>query len=241
MSVMSLRTSLRVRAPPCGVCVRLRHLSVRPLNEAVVNVPNALSLSRILVAPGIAMSIVNHEAKLAVALFTFAAVTDVVDGWWARRFNQQTVVGSFLDPMSDKIMTIFVASALGHVSLLSPWAVGLLVAKDVCLMLGTVVVRVRAVRTLNPVALFNVRDLPATRVAPSVAGKFAATTVAALLGTALLESCLPGTLASLGCPSTLAAGEINSCIRTLEYVAVGSTLGASFHYLYHWRRTFPKV
>lgn len=193
-----------------------------------------------MVAPGIAWSVVQHEPKWAAALFAYAALSDVVDGWWARRYGQQTVVGSFLDPMSDKIMTICVASALGHVSLLSPWAVALLVAKDVCLMLGTVVVRVRAVRTFNPIALFNVRDLPASRVAPSVAGKFAATTVGVLLGTALLESCAPGFLAAIGCPGQV-AGQINPCVRSLEFVAVGSTLFASFHYLYHWQRTFPKV
>jgi cardiolipin synthase len=208
--------------------------------EAIINVPNVLSFSRILTAPFIAGCIVHNDTKLALALFAYAAASDVVDGLWARRFNQQTIVGSFLDPMSDKIMTICVASALGHISLLSPWVVAMLVAKDLALMIGTTIVRIRAVKTLRLSALFNVRDVPVSTVAPSIAGKFAASTVAALLGTALIQFAYPAFLPSLGCSVPLAP-EVSGCIRNLEYVAVSSTLFASFQYLYYWRETFPKI
>jgi cardiolipin synthase len=208
--------------------------------EAIINVPNALSFSRILAAPAIAGCIVHNDAKLACTLFALAAASDVVDGMWARRFNQQTIVGSFLDPMSDKIMTICVTSALGYVALLSPWAVAMLVAKDIALMTGTTIVRIRAVKSLRLSALFNVRDVPVSTVAPSIAGKFAATTVAGLLGTALLQFAYPGFLPALGCEVALAP-VVSPCIRNLEFVAVGSTLFASFQYLYYWRETFPKI
>jgi cardiolipin synthase len=51
-----------------------------------------------------------HDQHLAaVALFTYAGITDLVDGWIARKWNLQTVIGTVIDPMADKmLMTILV-------------------------------------------------------------------------------------------------------------------------------------
>ena len=44
------------------------------------------------------------ELKWALGLFAYAGVTDLIDGWMARRYKLQTVVGSVIDPMADKVL-----------------------------------------------------------------------------------------------------------------------------------------
>lgn len=46
----------------------------------------------------------HDELKWAVALFAYAGITDLIDGWMARRWKLQTVVGSVIDPMADKVL-----------------------------------------------------------------------------------------------------------------------------------------
>jgi cardiolipin synthase len=53
--------------------------------------------------------VLTDQHLAAVALFTYAGVTDLVDGWIARKWNLQTVIGTVIDPMADKmLMTILV-------------------------------------------------------------------------------------------------------------------------------------
>jgi phosphatidylglycerophosphate synthase len=120
-----------------------------PAPENIYNIPNTLSLLRIVSSPFMSWLIVTQRYTAAALAFGAIAVTDVADGYIARNYNQKTVVGSFLDPMADKIQSIAVTGALGYQYLLSPWIVALLVGKDVCLMLGTVLVRIVAVVRLR--------------------------------------------------------------------------------------------
>jgi CDP-diacylglycerol--glycerol-3-phosphate 3-phosphatidyltransferase len=77
-----------------------------------VNVPNYLSLARILAIPALVMLMLadfrGHEI-VALAVYVFAALTDAVDGWIARRKGEITVLGQLLDPTADKLL---IASAL---------------------------------------------------------------------------------------------------------------------------------
>lgn len=102
--------------------------------------------------------------------FAVAGALDVVDGYVARRFNQQvcgslalsercvlalvdmrscggtapqSVLGSFMDPVADKVLVGSMTITLGIQGVLSPWLVGLIVARDLCLIGGIVVIRAR--------------------------------------------------------------------------------------------------
>lgn len=77
------------------------------VHENIYTIPNILTASRLVAAPIIGYSILTGSHTLALSLFAYAAVTDLVDGYIARRWNQQTVVGTVIDPMADKfLMTI---------------------------------------------------------------------------------------------------------------------------------------
>ena len=83
----------------------------------IFNVPNLLTLSRIVIIPLIIglyylpSEWVSFEAKnmAATAVFILAAITDWLDGYLARRLNQMSAFGAFLDPVADKLI---VAGAL---------------------------------------------------------------------------------------------------------------------------------
>lgn len=73
-------------------------------HENIYTVPNLLTFSRLAAAPFIGYAILHDAHALALALFAYAGVSDLLDGWIARRWNLQTVVGSVVDPMADKML-----------------------------------------------------------------------------------------------------------------------------------------
>ncbi|CEQ40313.1 SPOSA6832_01911, partial [Sporobolomyces salmonicolor] len=79
--------------------------------ENIYTIPNALTLARILACPAIGYYIVKGELAVATSLLFVAGVSDLVDGWLARRFKMGTVLGSIMDPAADKLlMTTMVIS-----------------------------------------------------------------------------------------------------------------------------------
>ena len=68
--------------------------------------PNLLTLSRLLSAPGIGYLLLTHQYPFALGLFVYAGATDLIDGWLARRWKQESVVGSVLDPAADKALML---------------------------------------------------------------------------------------------------------------------------------------
>ena len=80
-----------------------------PAHENVYTVPNILTFSRLVAAPVIGYLLIHGHHKPALSLLAYAGVTDLIDGYIARRYNLQTVVGTIIDPMADKmLMTISV-------------------------------------------------------------------------------------------------------------------------------------
>ena len=77
------------------------------------NVPNALSLLRILLVPVFLVLFLNHWDRWAFGVLVLSGVTDALDGFIARRFNQITDCGKLLDPISDKLTQVAVVLALG--------------------------------------------------------------------------------------------------------------------------------
>ena len=76
-----------------------------------LNLANLLTLFRIAAIPAVVIcfySQIPNARPIAAILFGIAAVTDVLDGWVARRFNQQSKFGEFLDPVADKLMVAIV-------------------------------------------------------------------------------------------------------------------------------------
>jgi len=125
--------------------VRAADRALRAPNEArrpedrVFTVPNALSLGRLFMVPGVVALVLARADGLAAAVFVLAAVTDFLDGRLARRAGP-TRLGQILDPLADRLMLSSVAVVLAVRGILPAWAVAILVGRDLLTVIGSIVV-----------------------------------------------------------------------------------------------------
>ncbi len=91
--------------------------------------PNLISLTRVPLAAAFVLAL-RHPA-LELAVLAVAGATDVLDGWWARRYGQTTATGSVVDPLSDKLFVLTVAASLVASGRLDALAVLLLAMRDI--------------------------------------------------------------------------------------------------------------
>ena len=122
-------------------------------HSALWTLPNAVSLSRFALA---AAFLTTTDAGPRVALLVAASVSDVLDGWLARRRNAVTRWGALIDPVSDRAFVFAAAWTLVVSGRLTLMQCGLLLIRDVMTAIGFLVARV--VQWLRPVA-FRARPL----------------------------------------------------------------------------------
>ena len=91
--------------------------------EPLVNIPNALTLARIILVPLIVWLIISHEMATAFVLFLLAGLSDAVDGYLAKRFGWHTELGAYLDPIADKALLVSIYVTLGFANYLPAWLV----------------------------------------------------------------------------------------------------------------------
>lgn len=102
------------------------------VGSQVFNVPNSLSMMRLILAIGVGILIEYHFYTTAWITFIVAASTDFLDGYWARRFNQITKLGRILDPFVDKIIITAAMVALVGVpaSGVAAWMVTVIIGRE---------------------------------------------------------------------------------------------------------------
>ena len=76
---------------------------------------------------------------MALLVFALAGISDGLDGFIARYFNQRTALGAWLDPMADKLLLVSAFVGLAILGVLPPWITVLAIARDVIITLGIVV------------------------------------------------------------------------------------------------------
>jgi cardiolipin synthase len=103
-----------------------------------VNIPNLISLGRLLAAPVMVWLILDARLTEAFALFIAAGVSDAVDGFIAKRFNAETAFGKFLDPLADKALLVCVYVSLAQVDLLATWLAIMVVFRDAVIVGGAI-------------------------------------------------------------------------------------------------------
>ena len=104
----------------------------------VINVPNVITLIRGLLIPVLAYALGTRDYDLAFAIFVFCAVSDLVDGWIARRFNLRTRFGAVADPLADKLTMLATTLLLAWQAWLPWWFALLVVMRDVVIVSGAV-------------------------------------------------------------------------------------------------------
>jgi CDP-diacylglycerol---glycerol-3-phosphate 3-phosphatidyltransferase len=97
------------------------------------NLPNILTLGRILIIPLFVWLTYDADplySLLAAAIFAVASITDVVDGYLARRWNLITVVGKFMDPLADKLIAMAALVMMVRLGRIAAWVVIVLLARE---------------------------------------------------------------------------------------------------------------
>ena len=99
-----------------------------------LNVPNLLTIARIFITPiflaVILMDTLPHKFLIACVIFSMASITDAIDGHLARKNNQITNFGKFLDPIADKILTTAALLAFMSMGLCNIWIVMLILTRE---------------------------------------------------------------------------------------------------------------
>ncbi len=99
-----------------------------------LNVPNILTIARIFITPVFLVVILAdtlpHKFLIACIIFSIGSITDAIDGHLARKNNQITNFGKFLDPIADKILTTSALLAFMSMGLCNIWIVMLVLTRE---------------------------------------------------------------------------------------------------------------
>lgn len=173
---------------------------------------NLLTLARILLIPFIVFWMVQERYALALFLFLVMALTDILDGYIARRWQQRTVLGSYLDPIADKLLLVTSFICLAWMGQIPVWLVIWTVLRDVIIAVSAIFVRI---------------TVGAISFPPTVWGKLTTFFQLALVLAVLLVNAVPL--------------EAPWLVSGLVWLTLFFTLFSGFHYIYHLSRIISRT
>jgi CDP-diacylglycerol--glycerol-3-phosphate 3-phosphatidyltransferase len=112
----------------------LRAARRRSMREDAVNLPNLLTMGRIAIIPLVLWLLQRgspNDCVVAALVYSGAALTDLLDGYLARRMNIVSVLGKFLDPLADKLLVMATLVWMVPLGRISEWAVILLLGREI--------------------------------------------------------------------------------------------------------------
>ena len=109
---------------------------IRKLFTNVWTIPNVLTMIRLILVPVFVVLFVRGYRKAALGVFVAASLTDMLDGYLARKLNQITDFGKLFDPLADKLMVLTAMVCQGWAGVF-PWsAIAIVAAKELVMVLG---------------------------------------------------------------------------------------------------------
>ena len=122
--------------------------------------PTSLTVARLCATPFAIWALTEQDYVLAFIVFSLAGISDALDGALARLLDARTTIGSYLDPIADKLLLVTVFVMLGSQSLIPLWLVILVVFRDV-MIIGAVIVFHTAHRplALSPALISKLNSL----------------------------------------------------------------------------------
>jgi cardiolipin synthase len=151
-------------------------MASRPVLQAKLTIPNVITLIRILLTPIFIIFLIQGQYRRALLVFLLAGISDLADGLIARGWQQKSRLGSYLDPLADKILMAASFVTLSIYREIPPWLTVVVLSRDVVLGLG--------------VLIFRLADIPLI-VRPSLAGKWTTTLQVTTVGLVLLNKIWP--------------------------------------------------
>lgn len=114
-----------------------------------MTIPNLITILRFLLVPGVVYALLSDQWGWAFAGFLVAGISDGVDGFIARHFNQRSELGAYLDPIADKVLLVSVFVVLGYLHQLPLWLVIAAVSRDALIVTGVMLATIMG----NPVEM----------------------------------------------------------------------------------------
>ena len=104
-----------------------------------MNLPNLITISRLLLTPYIVWLLLIESYFLGFIFFLISGISDALDGFIAKRFNQKTLLGSYLDPIADKFLIVSAIVLLGYNGYVPIWLIIIIVSRDIAIF-GAVII-----------------------------------------------------------------------------------------------------
>lgn len=112
-------------------------------SDKIFNVSNSLSFLRLLLVIPAWIAFINFDQTsryIVAGIGIFAAITDILDGFLARKLNQITEFGKIIDPLADKVLVVFVVLNLFLIGNIPEYYFYLIVARDFLILIGGLIV-----------------------------------------------------------------------------------------------------
>jgi cardiolipin synthase len=104
-----------------------------------MNIPNTLTIIRILSVPVFVICLLYDRFWVALLIFVGAGITDGLDGLIARVFRQKTTIGTYLDPIADKLLLTTAFIVLAILGSIPSWLTVIVIARDIIIALGVLI------------------------------------------------------------------------------------------------------
>ncbi len=119
-----------------------REMNAGPKRSIPINIPNSLTLLRVLLTPLFAICLIKQVLDVGLLVFGVAAVTDGLDGLVARLFRQKTALGAYLDPAADKLLLATAFVTLAIQGLIPSWLTVIVMTRDVLILFGVALLNI---------------------------------------------------------------------------------------------------
>lgn len=188
------------------------------LHEDIYTLPNILTFTRLAAAPVVGYLVLHDQHTWAVGLFAYAGITDMVDGWIARKWNQKTVVGTVIDPMADKILMTILTVCLAVKGALPIWVAGIILGRDVGLAIAAIYYRWISLPPPKTFARYWDFSLPSAEVRPTTISKYNTFLQLALIG---VTTAAP-----------IISIDLMPTLTIMQYVVAATTVWSGASYVY---------
>jgi cardiolipin synthase (CMP-forming) len=173
----------------------------------VLNVPNVLTLLRLLAIPVFLILLLDFRYREALGVFVAAGVTDALDGAIARLTHTKTTLGAYLDPAADKLLLMSAFVALAFMQQVPGWLVVIVLSRDVMLVVGYF--------------LLFIMTQHAMEVRPSAAGKLSTLLQLSAVAVVLLSLVYPRAIPPVGETALFLTTGLVTASAGLQYMIRG--------------------
>ncbi|CAK4033004.1 CDP-alcohol phosphatidyltransferase class-I family [Lecanosticta acicola] len=223
----------RERTKAVGDKVRSSLSSLTP-HENIYNLPNFLTVTRLFAAPATAYLLLHDHHTWALALFAYAGITDLVDGWLARKWKLQTVAGSVIDPMADKALMIILTVTLAVKGAIPLYLATLILGRDASLAVAAIYYRYASLPTPKTFLRYWDFSLPSAEVHPTTLSKYNTFLQLVLIGSSLALPVLAagGQQAQILDAFGVTADHLHAAMGYYQYLVAGTTAWSGLSYAY---------